>query len=210
MSWQTDLYDSIEQGVFDLTKRDDLEAETRMAIRAATRNAHLSESYYRDCVVTQVQLPNSSNQLGLDIPTLFPNCRGFSDIKPIDQNFNLIMNGLNQNERLIEIVELGDIYDPQYGSLRTNIAYASGSSLVIRSPINCWGYAVSWFKAPQTSRELYDSWIAQMAPDIIEMWAAALVYSADGNDEKARTFLDLIQKFQLPTLKANFLLSSMR
>lgn len=207
MTWQTDLYDSMLADVISVTNRPDLEVENAIALRAATTNAHLTDIYFRDIAVTQVQLPNSSNQLGLDIPTLFGLVRGFMDVRPIDQNFQLLSPGQNS---VIEIVEAGDIYDPEYGNLRTNIAYASGSSLVIRSPIQCWGYAVQWAKSPQTRRDLYDSWIAQIAPSIIIYWAAALVLSTNGNDEKARSYLSQVEKLYIPQLKSNFLLSAMR
>lgn len=207
MTWNTDLYDATLADVVGLTNRADLEVESAIAMRAATTNAHLTDAYFRDFAATQVQLPNSSNQLGLDISTLFGNVRGFSTIRPIDQNFNLIAPG---NDSLIEIVEIGDIYDPDYGNLRTNIAYASGSTLVVRSPIQCWGYAVEWLKAPQIRRDLYDSWIAQMAPAIIIYWAAALVLATNGNEEKSRNYMNLVEKFYIPQLKSNFLLTAVR
>lgn len=207
MTWQTELYDSMLADVISVTNRPDLEVENAIALRAATTNAHLTDIYFRDIAVTQVQLPNSSNQLGLDIPTLFGLVRGFMDVRPIDSNFQLISPSQSSK---IEIVEAGDIYDPEYGNLRTNIAYASGSSLVVRSPIQCWGYAVQWAKSPQTRRDLYDSWIAQIAPSIIIYWAAALVLSTNGNEEKARSYLSQVEKLYIPQLKSNFLLSAMR
>lgn len=207
MSFQTDLYDSMLADVVTLTNRADLEAECAIALRAATTNAHLTDTYFRDFAVTQVQLPNGSNQLGLDIPTLFGLTRGFSTIRPVDQNFNLLAPG---QDHMIEIVEIGDIYDPEYGNLRTNIAYASGANLVIRCPIQCWGYAVEWLKAPQTRRDLYDSWIAQSAPAIIIYWTAALVFNTNGNEEKAKAYLTQVEKFYIPQLKQNFLLTAVR
>lgn len=207
MTWQTDLYDAMLTDVVGVTNRPDLEVESAIALRAATTNAHLTDMYFRDIAVTQVQLPNSSNQLGLDIPTLFGLVRGFIDIRPIDQSFNLLAPSQGSK---IEIVEAGDIYDPEYGNLRTNIAYASGSSLVVRSPIQCWGYAVQWAKAPQVRRDLYDSWIAQISPSIIIYWAAAIVLNTNGNEEKARSYLTQVEKLYIPQLKSNFLLSAMR
>ena len=207
MTWQTDLYDAMLTDVVGVTNRPDLEVESAIALRAATTNAHLTDMYFRDIAVTQVQLPNSSNQLGLDIPTLFGLVRGFIDIRPIDQSFNLLAPSQGSK---IEIVEAGDIYDPEYGNLRTSIAYASGSSLVVRSPIQCWGYAVQWTKAPQVRRDLYDSWIAQISPSIIIYWAAAIVLNTNGNEEKARSYLTQVEKLYIPQLKSNFLLSAMR
>lgn len=212
MTWQTDLYDSMLEDIYTLTNRPDLEGETRIALRSATVNAHLTDIYFRDRITNQVQLPNASNQVAFDIPTLFPGFRGLVDVRPIDMNFNLIAvgNGLNGNDPLIEVVEMGDIYDPQYGNVRTNIAYASGDKIVVRSPISCWGYAFEYARAPQTTRELYNSWIAQMAPAIIQFWAAAIVFNTNGNEEKARSYLNQVDKFYIPQLKQSFLLSAQR
>lgn len=206
MTWQTDLYDSMLADVISLTNRPDLEAETAIALRSATTNAHLTDAYFRDCAVTQVQLPNGANQWGIDIPTMFPNFRGCGQVRPADINQNLI---ILPPEQRIEVVELGDVYD-DYGSLRTRIAYCSGSTLVVRSPVTSYGLAVEWFQAPNTRREWYNSWIAQMAPAVIVLWAAAMVFSTNGNEEKAKNYLLQVEKLYIPQLKQNFLLGVMR
>lgn len=207
MTFQTDLWDEMLQDIYSLTNRDDLEAETAIALRTATSNAHLSANYPRDVTVTQVQLPNSSNQVAFDMPTLFPNCRGFLDIKPIDSSFNILP--LYQNP-LIEIVEMGDIYDPEYKNLRTNIAFVSGAQLVVRCPIQCWGYMIQWSVAPQTRRELYNSWIAQMMPSAILYDAASIVLNTNGNEEKSVRYRKMVDDVYYPQLKSNFLLSAIR
>ena len=207
MTWQTDLYDQMVADTITLTNRPELDAETELAVRAATTNAHLTDAYYRDVCTSHVQLPNQSYMVALDIPTLFPNARGFSQIRPTDFNGNLMSP---YESKTIDIVELGEIYDPEYKNLRNNIAYASGDKLVVRNAINCSGYAVEWVKAPRTGRAQYDSWIAQMAPTIIQLWAAATVFNTNGNEEKARSYLTQIEKFYIPQLKQNFLLGVMR
>lgn len=206
MTWQTDLYDAMLADVISITNRPDLESETAIALRSATTNAHLTDAYFRDCATTQVQLPNGSNQWGIDIATMFPNFRGCGQVRPTDINQNLVILA---PESQINVVEMGDIYD-DYGSLRTNIAYVSGSSLVVRSPITSYGLAVEWFQAPNTRRAQYNSWIAQMAPSIIIFWAAGIVLTTNGNEEKARNYLNQVEKFYIPQLKQNFLLGVMR
>lgn len=207
MTIQTDLYDDMLAQIYVLTNRPDLEGETKIALRTATLNAHMSDMYPRDCVTDWVQLPNTAGAVAINMSTTFPNARGFSKIRATD------IQGAaypEQDWNKIEIVELGDIYDPQYGNLRTNIAYISGDSLVIRLPLNVGGFLVEWMKAPQTKRELYNSWIAQIAPAIIWFWAAAIVMSTNGDDEKARNYLNQIEKFYIPQLKSNFLLGAAR
>lgn len=207
MSFQTDLYDAMLADIYALTNRPDLEAETAIALRSATTNAHLTDVYPRDIVTQQVQLPNSANVVALNISTLFPMLRGVSTVRPLDINMNLLApNEHNQ----IDVVEMGDIYDPEYGNIRQRIAYVSGDSLVIRYPISITGYVVEYLRAPQTKRALYDSWIAQMSPAIIQFWAAAIVMNTNGNEEKARSYLTQVEKFYIPQLKSNFLMGAQR
>lgn len=207
MSFQTDLYDGLIEDIYSLTNRPDLDGETKIALRAATQNAHLTDTYFRDVVTTQVQIPNAANIVALNIPTLFPGFRGLSKIRPLDINMNLI--ALTQ-DRQVEVVEFSDIYDVDFGNIRNNIAYAAGDSVIVRCPISNWGYAIEYLRAPQTSRELYNSWIAQDAPAIIQYWASALVLQTNGNEDKANAYLGTVEKLYIPQLKSNYLLSAIR
>lgn len=207
MSFQTDLYDEMIEGINMLTNRTDLEGETIIALRAATQNAHLSDTYFRDVVTNNVQLPNTSTQAAIDIPTSMPGFRGLIDIRGLDINQQPLWSSGSQP---IDIVEMGDIYDPEYGNIKNNIAYVSGDKLIIRYPGSVGGYILEYLRTPQTKRELYNSWIAQEVPAIILYWAAALVLATNGNEEKSRNYLTQVEKFYIPQLKSNFLFGAQR
>lgn len=210
MTWQTDLYDQMVADIVEYTARPDQQAEIEIAMRTATTNAHLTDAYFRDRITTQVQLPNSANQFAIDIPTMLPGLRGLIDIRPIDMNQNLLYLDGYTTAPHIEIVEAGDIYDPDYGNVRPNIAYVSGTNLTIRYPMSVGGFVVEYLRSPQTRRELYTSWIAQEVPAIIIFWAAAILYSTNGNMEKAQALLKQVEQFFIPQLKQNYLLANMR
>ena len=210
MTWQTDLYDEMVADVVTYTNRRDQVGEIEIAMRTATQNAHLVDMFFRDKVTTQVQLPNGSVQFAIDIPTMLPGLRGLVDIRPCDLNGNVLYTDTFSNSSPIEIVENNDIYDPQYGNVKPNIAYVSGSNLIIRYPISIGGFIVEYARAPQTRRELYNSWIAQEVPAIITFWASAIIFSTNGNQEKAQSLLKQIQDFFIPQLKQNYLLAKMR
>jgi len=207
MSYQTDLFDAMVNDVITLTARPDLADETALALRTATNNAHFSDGYPRDLVTQTVQLPNASYQTTLNIPTLFPRFRGLSAIRPLDVNFVPVF--AYGEEGRINVIELGDIYD-DYGAIKNNIAYVAGESLNIRSLTNTYGFLVEWFKAPETMRELYNSWIAQLYPDVILYWAASIVLDTNGNEEKAKKYMGMTQSVHIPYLKNNFLLGVIR
>lgn len=205
MSFQTDLYDSLLADIFNLTNRPDLEVETELALKTATRSAHHSDFYNRDLVTNLVQLPNGTYQVQLDVANLFPRLRGIDTIVPTDVNFAAISDQNNQ----IEILEIGDIRDSD-GVLRNNIAYLAGTSLNIRTAIQVYGFIVGWYRSPSALRTQYDSWIAQLFPDAIIYWAAAIVLNTNGNEDKANRYLKQVNEIYLPYLRNNYLLGKAR
>lgn len=204
MSFQTDLYDSMVADTMDLTKRPDLEAETRIAVRSATGNAHLSGAYVRDTATQLVRFPNAAYTVAIDITTMFPRMRGISSVNLADAT-----DAIMQDPK-IEIVELGDIRDPDYGYLRNNIAYLAGTALNIRSTNSMVAAIVQYLQMPETRREGYNSWIAQLYPDVITFWAASMVLTSSGKLDKANKYMERVNNEFLPFLQQNFLIGALR
>ena len=206
MTYQTELFDSMIGDINSLSGRPDLADETQLALRTATNNAHFCDAFPRDLVTTSVQLPNASYLTQLDLPTQFPKLRGLSQLRPLGADYQPVNLPLDQQ---IKIIELGDIYD-DYGAVKTNIAYLAGDKINIRSLHNSYGFIVDWYKAPLVRREEYNSWIAQLYPDVIVYWAASIVLDISGNEEKATKLMKQVQSVCLPYLKSNFLLGELR
>lgn len=206
MSAQTDLYDQMLSDILTLTARPDLENESALALRTATLSIHGRQNFPRDEVTNLVKLPNAAYQASLDVQILFPRLRGLSSIRLVDVNYAPIDN----ENGSIEIVEMGDIYDPEYGTVKNNIGFLAGTSLNIRTAIEAYGYLVSYYQLPQVRREQYSSWIAQLAPDVIIYQAAAIVFSTNGNEEKARSYMNMVNDMLFPELVSNFLTSAQR
>lgn len=207
MSFQTDLYDELVEDIYSLTARPDLVAETTIALKTATINAHHSELYNRDHVDQLVQIPNQANNIALDIANLFPRFRQVDSIQLLDVNYNIVAT--NEGSQ-IEIVEIGDTLDPVYGTLKNNIAYVAGSTLNVRSIYGTYGYLVGWFQAPLVRREQYNSWIAQLYSPVILYWAASIVLGTNGNEEKSKNYMNQVEKVHLPQLKSNYLTGKAR
>lgn len=206
MSAQTDLYDALLQDVLELTKRPDLMEESQIALRTATLSIHGRASFPRDLVTSLVKLPNPAYQVALDIQALFPRLRGLNAVRVVDVNFAPIDTDVGK----IEVVEPNDIYDPEYGSVKNNIAYVAGTSINIRTAIEAYGYIVSYYQLPLVRREEYNSWIAQMSPDAIIYQAASIVFSTNGNEEKAASYQKMVREMLFPELVTNFLTGEMR
>lgn len=206
MTYSTDLFDQMVDDVVTLTARPDLAAETAVAVRTATNNCHFCDAFPRDMqsMAVQVLAPTYTSQL--DVPTLFPRLRGLSALTVLGEDLSPLLFSPATRP---EVIELGDVYD-EYGALRNNVAYLAGDKLNIRTAVPAYGYLVEWFKAPATRREDYTSWIAQLYPDAILYWAASLVLSTNGNEEKAAKYMQMTQQVHLPYLRSNFLLGVMR
>lgn len=188
MTFQTDLYDSLKADIINLTNRPDLEVEIELALKTATVSAHLSDFYPRDQVQTTVPLPDSPvYQAQLDIPTFFPMFRAVSTVQLLDINNEVVLSKAAD----IPVLELDDIYNLD-NRVRASCAYVAGSSLNIRYTNGMYGVLVSWFQSPNTTRDTYDSWIAQAVPAVIVFWAAAIVFNTNGNEEKANKYMKMV------------------
>ena len=204
MTAQTDLFDSIVADVITLTNRPDLADEIAVAVRTATLSVHMAEAFPRDSVAQLVKIPNSSYVTSLDAQALFPRIRGLSSVQVVSVDYT----PLEFPE--IDIVEMNDIRDPIYHELKSNIAYLAGTSVNVRTSVPAYGYLVEYFQLPLVRREQYNSWIAQLAPDAIVYTAASVVFSTNGNEEKAKSYNNFYERTLLPQLKSNFLTSAQR
>lgn len=204
MTAATDLFDSVWSQVMVLTKRDDLEEETSLAVRTATFNAHMAAFFPKDMVTQAVALPTPAYVASLDVTDLFPLFRAVSGIRLLDASGEIVENPK------IEVKEIEDIYDPVYGFALRDIAYQAGTAVNVRCSVQMSGLLVTWFKAPSTARDTYNSWVAQFAPDVLIYSAAAIVLGTTGNEAKAKMYQTMYEKQLLPDLIRNFLLGQAR
>jgi hypothetical protein len=204
MSAQTDLYDEILSDIITLTARPDLAEESAIAFRSAVATIHGRFNFPRDLTTVLVKLPNASYQTAIDIQVSLPRLRALSQIRLTDPQDSPV------NSPIIDIVEVGDIYDPVYNTIKNNIAFIGGASLNIRNLIPASGYIIDYYLAPFTRREQFNSWIAQLSPEAIIFMAAATVFQTNGNEEKATSYLRMVENMYLPTLIANYGMSVIR
>ena len=76
---------------------------------------------------------------------------------------------------------------------------------MIRSTTPYYGVLVNYFKLPNVVREQYDSWIAQILPSAIVFQAAAIVFTTNGNEDKANQYAKYVQQTLDSELTASFL-----
>lgn len=204
MTAATELYDDILADVLSLTNRADLESESELALRSATLSAHAIGAFPRDAVVASVPIPNGAYIASLDAQVLFPRLRGLSSVQIMDSSLNILQ------DPEIEIVELGDIRDPIYKTLRNNVAYLAGSSVSVRTAILSYGYLVEYLQMPQVRRDAYNSWIAMLCPDIIIYRAASIVLATNGNMDKSEKYGKMCDTTLKMDLVSNYLTAAIR
>ncbi len=199
MSLYTDTYDAVVADVISITNRPDLVAETEIAVRAATLSCHSFGMYPRDLNTQLIKITEPAYIQSLDTTTLMPRIRGLSSV---------FLSDINDDPMTypeIEVTDINDIRDPEYRTMKNNIAYLAGTVVHIRSEVQTYGYLVSYYQYPSTVRASYNSWIAQTAKDIIVMYAAHLVLRANGNQEKANSLFKFVMEILKPQLDSNFL-----
>jgi len=184
MSTQTDLWDAQIADIMELTNRPELDDLTALALRMATLKTHLCDHFVRDIVTSdQVAFDDSASVTSLSIATTTEFAR-FRDVHMVQL---LDVDGVALDSPEVEIVEANDIFEPGYrGVKRPYIAWMAGSNLNIYAACGMYGARVLWFQSPNVTRDTYDSWIAQLFPDVIVWEAAMMVWNRTGNETKAK------------------------
>lgn len=168
-------------GVYTITNRSDLVAESKLAIRQATLAAHRSDYFPRDLIELLVA-PGSASIFQLDIPTYFLNWRAFKYLRPYD-SVGAALSGI-----LIGAAEFlaPDAILDEYLVEKVNVAYVAGNNLNVRLQEAYDSLIVGYYANPILSPEAsYESWIAREQPAVVVLDAAARVLTAIGYEEAA-------------------------
>jgi hypothetical protein len=166
------------QEVYTKTNRADLVAETAQALRTATMECHLRDTFDKDIREGGIQLSTAAAIFQLDIPSLFPLYRQFSYLRIWDPV--TVTPG-----EFFDLITPNVILD-DYGWDRTQVAYVGGQLLNVRARGDISGLLYGYFALPVTAPvTAYRSWIAADYPDAIWTRAAAKVLRDIGNLEEA-------------------------
>lgn len=194
----TALYTSILTDVYNITQRPDLVNETAIAIRKATMKAHTADLWKNDLTivypVTPIEVADTSYTyryyLDLTNTAVFPQYRKVSDIKEYN-------NPLTGYELQFDEKDVDRILD-QYLLEDVNYWYQAGRQVQIRSTKALVGIQVAYWQYPIVDPTLYNSWIANDFPDIIEEEACAQLYRVIGKlEEAARLAMNFMDNFHI-------------
>jgi hypothetical protein len=184
-------YDEILQEVYLVTKRPDLVGQTRSAVRTATLFAHRTDNYWRD-LVERVLVPISAAEGVILTQDFLPRMRSIASIYPVDGECR---------GRELERRDIDDLLD-EYNSKRRHWFYGSATGIRYNTELMLPSLAISYYRDPNVNPASYDSWIADIYPDVIIKWSGAFVMRGIGHKEEADSELQLAQSM-LQELVAN-------
>ena len=167
--------------VYTVTKRPDLVAETKLAVKAATLKLHQSDFYFRDLFEQGISFSTSDFIQQLDIKTVIPRFRRIKYLRRYDNT------GSGVPAEFFTILSPLETLD-EYGLNREGIAYMAGDLLNIRSSV-AFQYAIlGVYVNPNTVESNFISWIAEDHPYAIVFEALRLLFKQIGYDEQAAAF----------------------
>jgi hypothetical protein len=182
------------QEVYTITARSDRVDETASAIKSATLKAHQSDYYYKDLYEVGVDFGTSAYLQSLDYRTVIPRWRSLKYLRKYD--LTTLIPGA-----FLTLLTPEGLMD-RYNVEKTNICYAAGAYINIKSDSQEQGYLVGCYVNPDITTVGYNSWIALDHPYVIIFDAAATVFKAIGKDEEASAYRGLVQE-QISMLRAS-------
>ena len=162
-----------------MTNRPDLDAEIKLAVKAATLKAHQTDYYPKDLFETAIIWTPIAYQQSLDYRTLIPRWRAFKYLRKYDNSVSPGVPG-----KYINILTPEQSIDG-YGIDREDVCYIAGESLEIRSSTQDTYMLIGCYIHPDLDEITFNSWIALDAPFAIVYEATSKIFKQTGYDEQA-------------------------
>lgn len=197
------VYDELLTGIYTLTARPDLVAETALAIRRATMRYHSADLWKNDISIVIPNLitisqdsnnifPSFRYQLDLTDAITYPLYRKVQFIRGISFNVDPL-TGMTISDQPIDYKELdADRILDDYKIESINYWYQAGQVVNLRCSGNIQNATMGYWQFPNIVPATYNSWIAQQFPDMIITEATAYIYRIIGKTAEAQV---LAQEF---------------
>lgn len=172
----------MEALVIAQTRRPEIPAVTQAAIRSATLRAHHTDFFPRDQAATSLLYEPGPNPVSYyditNISSVLPRLRSLKFMKGLDYSTFIPV------ERL-EYRDSDDTYDGD-GVMRKSCYTLLGDTLRVYPMLVTGRLEVWYYQNPTVSGLTYSSWIADLYPDEVAMWAAGIVWARTGFAEMAQ------------------------
>ncbi len=169
----------LQQEVYTITNRPTLVAETLLAVRQATLALHQMEYWWKDIRETGISFTNNAYLQEIDFRTILPLFRSLKYLRKSDSTGTV--------GAFFTVVQPESVMD-SYGIDRTDVCYAAGTSIEIKSSTLFQYAMMGYYANPNITTTGYDSWIANDHPYAIVFMAAERVFKMIGKTEEFAAF----------------------
>lgn len=163
----------LQAEVYTITGRPDLIAETLLAVRQSTLALHQSDYFYKDIYETGISFTLSAYLQELTYRPIIPLFRSLKFLRKSDSS--------GTAGAFFTIVQPESILD-SYGSDRTDVCYAAGESIEIKSSTSFQYAILGCYLNPNITTAGWNSWIATDHPYAIILEAAEKIFKMTGKD----------------------------
>jgi len=165
----------LQQEVYTITNRPTLVAETLLAVRQATLALHQMDYWWKDLQETGISFTSSSYRQELDFRSILPLFRSLKYLRKSDST--------GTAGAFFDVVQPESVLD-SYGADRTNVCYAAGTSIEIKSSTEFQYAILGYYANPNITVAAYNSWIALDHPYAVVFKAAEIVFKMIGKSEE--------------------------
>ena len=184
-------YLAICNNIYDLTKRPDLLAETALAVRKATMKFHLADMWKNDLATAIITLPvlspigDVSFRYSLDLTQTsdYPLMRKVSEIV----EYNTVPTGYETHFKELDADRIMDHYMLE----EINYWYQVGRQVSLRCNKLLTQLKVIYYRYPDVTTAVFNSWVAEQFPDFIVCEAAAQIFATIGKDTEAARYASM-------------------
>jgi len=187
-------------GVYTVTNRSDMVAETLLAVKSATLTAHHSDFYPKDLFEVGIQWNPIAYQQSLEYRTIIARWRSFKYLRKVAYTATSTTPG-----KLFKMITPSQSLD-SYGIEQENICYLAGEVINIRSDTKDTYMLLGCYLHPDLSDTTFTSWVALDHPYAIIFGAAALIFKSIGWDEQSaqanQTMMQQLALIRLSNIQA--------
>ena len=169
----------LQDEVYTITKRPDLIAETLLAVRQSTLALHQSDYFWKDIAETGISFSSSAYLQELEYRPILPQFRAIKYLRKSDST--------GAAGAFFDVITPEAVLD-LYGSDRTNVCYAAGESIEMKSSTQFQYAILGYYKNPIVTTTGFSSWIALDHPYAIVLEAAEKVFKMIGKTEEFAAF----------------------
>jgi len=178
------LLQSLIDDTITLTKRPDLLAETKLAVKSATLKVHTTDYMQKDLKDHSIQFNTEEYFQEFEPKLLIPTWRALKYIRKVVLDSS---SGNYIGANFLSIVTPESILD-DYSVEKPDVAYGAGTVIKLKLSTKERRFLVGCYVYPTLVDESYESWIAREFPYAIIYDAAATVFKGIGFDEQAAQF----------------------